>query len=694
MPSRRRVLVSYTRGVSSATLVQRVAPVVFLFFTTCAALIVGLLWGGGAAPLALIDAGALVRYGLPISQGVLRLASTMTLGALLVAAFALPRTDSRFEQLLRVASWASGVWVLASLSTATFVFLTVYAEPVRFDDRFGNLMALFLGSTELGRSWLWSTVLAAAVSVLSVLGRSYPAVFLTGLLGVAALWPVAEQGHAAGTASHTQAVMAGFLHTTFLAFWVGGLIAFTLVWSSQARDHENSRTLLERFSTIALVSALVVGVSGVVNASTRMTEWSHLTTPYGLLVVTKAIVFTVLLAFGALYRVRLLRQWKATASGSSVLRRVLLSEVGIMGVAIGFAVALSRTPPPAIDLPATERQQATPAEILTGKPLPPEFDWTTIFTVWQLDLLWALLVGFGIFFYLAGVIRLQRRGDHWPIGRTVAWVAGLLALGFTTQSGLAVYGMYLFSVHMMGHMALSMVIPIVLVLAAPVTLAARAIEGRRDGSWGPRDWILHTVNSRYVEIIGHPLVAAPLFALSLILFYYSPLFDWALRDHLGHQWMTFHFLLSGYLFAQVLVGVDPHPHRPAYPLRLILTLATMAFHAFFGLSLIQGEGLLVPEWYGAMGREWGLPPLDDQQQGGEIAWSVGEIPTLLLAILIAWAWSRQDARETKRLDRQAERDDDEALRAYNEMLGALAKAEAKRTASRSEESGGPTKPPR
>jgi putative copper resistance protein D len=182
------------------------------------------------------------------------------------------------------------------------------------------------------------------------------------------------------------------------------------------------------------------------------------------------------------------------------------------------------------------------------------------------------------------------------------------------------------------------------------------------------------VHSRYLAILGHPLVAAAIFALSLIVFYYSPLFEWALEEHLGHQWMIMHFILSGYLFAQSLVGIDPTPHDPPYPMRLIIVLATMAFHAFFGLSLIYGTGLLAPEWYGAMGREWGLDPLTDQQRGGELAWGLGEIPTLVLAILVTFAWARSDDRMSKRQDRQADRDGDQELKAYNQMLQARAKA--------------------
>jgi putative copper resistance protein D len=275
---------------------------------------------------------------------------------------------------------------------------------------------------------------------------------------------------------------------------------------------------------------------------------------------------------------------------------------------------------------------------------------------------------------VAGALRLQRRGDHWPIARTLMFVAGMALIVFVTSSGLAVYERYLFSVHMLGHMILSMGIPVLIVLAAPVTLAARAIHARKDGSRGPREWILAIVHSRFAGLVGHPLVASVVFAVSLLVFYYSPLFSWAVSDHIGHQWMVLHFLLSGYLFVNALIGIDPAPYRPPYAIRLIILLATMAFHAFFGLSLITGTGLLLPEWFGAMGREWGQTPLADQQTGGGIAWSVGEIPTLLLALLVMWSWSRADTRESTRLDRKADRDGDADLEAWNAMLAERAAA--------------------
>ena len=89
------------------------------------------------------------------------------------------------------------------------------------------------------------------------------------------------------------------------------------------------------------------------------------------------------------------------------------------------------------------------------------------------------------------------------------------------------------------------------------------------------------------------------------------------------------------------------------------------------------SGLMVAEWFGAMGRTWGATPLEDQYTGGGIAWSIGEIPTLILAITVAIQWSRSDDRETKRRDRHADRTGDAELDEYNARLLDLAARDAR-----------------
>jgi len=267
---------------------------------------------------------------------------------------------------------------------------------------------------------------------------------------------------------------------------------------------------------------------------------------------------------------------------------------------------------------------------------------------------------------------LRLRGDKWPLGRTVSWVTGMLLLAFITSGSLNAYQEYLFSVHMVAHMLLTMAVPIFLVPGAPITLLSRAVEKRSDESRGIREWALWAVHTKYARVISHPVIAAVLFAGSLVVFYFTPIFAWSTNEHVGHEWMVMHFLITGYLFVQSIIGVDPGPHKIQFPLRIMLLIGTLAFHAFFGLALMAGDGLLLPEWFGAMGRTWGPSPLEDQKIGGAIAWGIGELPTAALTIIVSVQWFRSDARDARRLDRAADRGGNKDLENYNAMLSKLA----------------------
>lgn len=314
----------------------------------------------------------------------------------------------------------------------------------------------------------------------------------------------------------------------------------------------------------------------------------------------------------------------------------------------------------------------TPAEILARESLPPELTPDRWLTEWKPDILWLVAGGFGLFFYLMGVSRLHKRGDKWPLHRTVFWVLGVLLLVWVTCGPINAYQNFLFSVHMLGHMLLGMAIPMLLVLGAPVTLAMRAIHKRDDGTRGGREWVMWAVHSPYARIITNPYVAAGIFIISLWAFYFTDIIRWVMRDHLGHEWMIIHFLLAGYLFIMTLIGVDPVPYRLPYAGRLLTLIGIMAMHAFFGMAIMMQSGLMVAEWFGSMGRTWGPSPMDDQYIGGGIAWSVGEIPTLILAVTLAIQWSQSDTRLQRRSDRHADRTGDAELEEYNARLAELA----------------------
>lgn len=640
------------------------------------AMVVALTFGGGAAPFPIQDPGPVARWGVPVAKLFVNLGAAGMIGALVMAVWALSPKQREFDLALDVAAASAAVLTVASAATGVLTFLLVTGAPFELSDRFGAQLGQFATTIELGQAWLTTTLVAAAVTVLCFAVRNHTALVFVAALAVVALVPMAQQGHAAGTAGHSEAITALGLHLVFAAAWLGGLLTLVLLKSRLTGDR--LAVVLARYSTVALVSFIVVAISGYVSAALRLGSWAQLTTEYGLLVIAKVAALVALGLFGAAQRRvmigRMLRPGSAQvarpeSSANRTFWLLVVVELAFMGLASGVAAALARTATPVAE-EASGGLARTPAELLTGEPLPPPPDALRYLTEWSPDLLWLLACGFGVFFYVAGVLRLRRRGDAWPVYRTVLWVAGLLLLAWVTSGGVSAYEEYLFSAHMLAHMILTMAVPVLLVPGAPVTLAARAIRPRKDGSRGGREWILLAVHSKFASIIANPIVAAVLFAGSLWIFYYSPLFRWTMEDHIGHTWMVAHFLITGYLFVQSLIGIDPVPYRLPYPFRLVLLLGTMAFHAFFGLSIMVGSGLLLADWYGAMG--WGTDALADQQLGGGIAWSIGEIPTVALAITVAIQWARSDAKETKRRDRHADRTGEAELVEYNAQLAAIA----------------------
>ncbi len=649
-----------------------------------AAMIVALAYGGGAEPYPIQDPGPVARWGVPVAKLFVNVGAAGMIGALVLAVWALSPARREFDLALDVAAASAAVVTVASAATGVLTFMLVTGAEFSLDDRFGQQLGQFVTSIELGQAWLATTLIAAAVTVLCFAVRNHTALVFVAVLAVVALVPMAQQGHAAGATGHNEAITALGLHLVFAAAWLGGLL--TIVLLKPALDGDRLAVVLSRYSTVALIAFIVVAISGYASAALRIGTWDQLATQYGVLVAMKVAALVALGLFGAAQRRvmigRMLRAGSAAtsrgATGSPADRTfwlLVVVELAFMGIASGVAAALARTATP-VNEDVSGGLARTPAEILTGEPLPPAPDALRYFTEWSPDLLWLIACGFGIFFYVAGVLRLRRRGDRWPIYRTVLWVAGLLLLAWITSGGVAAYEQYLFSAHMLGHMALTMAVPVLLVPGAPVTLAARAIRPRKDGSRGGREWILLAVHSRFASIIANPIVAAVLFAGSLWVFYYSPLFRWSMEDHIGHEWMITHFLITGYLFVQSLIGIDPVPYRLQYPFRLLLLLGTMAFHAFFGLAIMMGTGLMLADWYGAMG--WGTDALADQQVGGGIAWSIGEIPTVALAITVAVQWSRSDAKETRRRDRHADRTGEAELEEYNARLAALAERDGVR----------------
>ncbi|SHI80749.1 putative copper resistance protein D [Nocardiopsis flavescens] len=660
---------------SAAPVLAAVAAVLCL-----AGLGLTLVLGGAAFPEVipgLPDAGDAVRWGLPLSKAVMETAGVLTIGALLLAVVLLPSDKGRLSRqavgYVHAATWSALAWAAGAVGTLYFQASEFLARPlgrVSVDE-----VTAYAGSVSGGIALMFVILLTTGILLFGRTVTGATGALWLLVLALAATTPPALTGHSASAGAHELAVTGLALHVITISVWTGGLALLTF-HAMRARG-DAVETAAARFSRLALWAYVGVAISGLASALARIESLDALLrTEYGLIILVKVVLFAVLGAFGYLHREFALKglDGAAKAPGWPARRRLLFLriaavEVLVMALVIGVSVGLGRTaPPPPLD------SRVDPAALILGFPVPPPMDAANLLTLWRPDLFFIMLVVVAGGLYAAGVVRLVRRGDSWPAGRAVAFTAGLLTIVAVQLSGFATYAMVLFSTHMIQHMVLSMLTPILLVLGAPVTLALRALHPvKRRGDRGPREWLNLFLNSRYSKLVTHPAVATPLFILSPYALYFTPLFPTLMNDHLGHLFMGVHFLVTGFLFYWVIVGIDPAPRKMPYLLRILLLLLAMGFHAFFGISIMMQSAPIAMDYYGQFDVPWLDGLAEDQYAGGGVAWALGEIPTLLVMLALVVQWSRDDEKQERRRERHARRDgsDDADLDAYNAYLAEL-----------------------
>lgn len=281
----------------------------------------------------------------------------------------------------------------------------------------------------------------------------------------------------------------------------------------------------------------------------------------------------------------------------------------------------------------------------------PPFTLGRMLTDWGIDPIPFVVVVWGAGLYLLGVRALRRRGDIWPIGRTLAFVGlGMGSFAFATLSGLGRYDTTLLSVHMVQHMILSMVVPLALALGAPVTLALRTLPAT------PRRWLLAVLHSRVATVLSFAPLTFALYIASPWALYFSPWYDASLSSAYVHEMMHVHLVLVGTLFFWPLMGIDPVPGRVSHPFRVLLTLMTLPFHAFLGVTIMGQTTLIGGAHYlalreGPMGA-WLPPALDDQHLAGGILWASGDLIGVLFFAVLFSQWVRSSLKEAAREDRR------------------------------------------
>ena len=619
------------------------------------------------------SAGPLISSLTTVGKFISLTASFATVGLLLAMAFFLlddaGKLSKSAKALRNFAAITSLVWVLGqslniltTLANILGTSLTGALDP--------NSLRSFVSQIDLGKYMFIQLCLALIVCVRVARVRTVAATNALLLLSLIAVIAPIFASHSASSGSHALAIGSLIVHVVALTFWVGGLIAITVL---SAADRAIA---LPRFSALALWSVIAVVLSGSANAWARLNFQSAWDSNYARLVILKVVITAVLIYLGYLNRKHLSGNWQITLKN---LSRLLIVEVSIMLVAVLIGSRLSNMQPPL----RAESNVLDPGLAIAGIATPPPPNLWRLISLYDPD---ALMIGVlitAVALYIKGVVILSRRGDKWPVGRTVAFALGISFIDYATSGGLGVYAKFSFEYHMIAHMALGMIAPIGIVLGAPITLALRTLpQGRNKEERGVRGTLIALLHSKPAGIFTNPVVILALFDGSLFALYMTPLFGNMMQSHLGHLVMSVHFLLAGILFFHVIIGIDPNPRKVPHIVRIVILFAAMSIHAFFAVALISTSTVIDQGYFASLQTPWNLDVLADQQAGGSIAWAMGEIPILLSLIATFIQWMREDKRETKRIDRNEARlaamGEPDELAQYNAYLTSLAAKDTER----------------
>lgn len=618
--------------------IARIAGPAVLLLVGFVSLLVALVIGGGADAALIADPGVLVRFGLPIARLVVDLSAAATIGGLALATIGLSRSAPEWNRAVDIAAGAAGVWTVASAVATFCTFLSVAGSSVSLDEQFGQSMGVFLTGTDLGLAWLVTVLIAAVVTVLCFAVRGRGMVALTAGVAMIGLIPLAQQGHAAGTASHDAAVTALGLHLVGAAVWVGGLVLLVLL--RPVLDGGRLAVVVGRYSSIALGCFVLVGVSGVATAQVRVGVLGNLFTPYGVLVLVKIGAIVTLGVLGAVQRRRAIRALTVAPERRRPFWLLIVAELAVMGVASGFAAALGRTATPVDQIALSKTTDPSPAELLTDDTLPHAPGAWGWLTAWNTDLFWVMAAVLLAVTYAAGVVRLRRRGARWPVGRTVAAGIALVSLVVATSGSLHTYDRFLVSSNVGAHLLLGLVVPALVWAAAPVQLIRAAVHPRDDDSTGVREWTGVLLDNATVRYLVQPFPAFVLLAGVWWAFFATDAVRWSVSDPTGRTVSDVVFLLVGLLAVPTLLSPVPagarHASWAAAVVRIAGAVLVAAGLVSLGIAMRGPLGLLQASWFGAMGRTWGPEPLVDQAHAGLLLVIAGAVvlATVVLAVSI------------------------------------------------------------
>ena len=222
--------------------------------------------------------------------------------------------------------------------------------------------------------------------------------------------------------------------------------------------------------------------------------------------------------------------------------------------------------------------------------------------------------------YMISTIYSNRRYKRWPLYRTICWSLGILIAFIAITGPLANRASLDFTAHMISHLLLGMLAPLLMVFAAPITLLLRTV------SIPLARVISSMLRSGPSQIVTHPIVTMSLNIGGLWVLYGSNLYHLMHEDSLIYLMVHLHLFLAGYLFTVSLIPFESMFHRKSFLYRSIVLIIALA-----------GHGILAKYIYA---RPPEGVPIEQAEFGSKVMFYGGDVIDAIIIFFLCLQWYR------------------------------------------------------
>lgn len=230
----------------------------------------------------------------------------------------------------------------------------------------------------------------------------------------------------------------------------------------------------------------------------------------------------------------------------------------------------------------------------------------------------------GVFFiillaaYITAVIITNQRYKKWPIFRTICWIIGMVIALAAVVGPLANSAHSNFTAHMVSHLLLSMVAPIFMAIAKPVTLLLRTANTTLARK------LTSIFKSGFLKFVSHPIIAAVLNVGGLWLLYTTNLFAYMHENAIIALFVHLHFFIAGYVFTISIIYFDPVYHQYSYRFRAAVLIIAIAGHDILSKYMYANPPAGVSR--------------QETEMGSMVMYYAGDWIEVALIIIFCWQW--------------------------------------------------------